>query len=79
MPGAQAAKAVIARGLSAPFVGSLIANARADLIPTDGLVCHTGSLPIANGTKAAIYWELYERDELRLFPNIFVVIVLPSN
>jgi FkbM family methyltransferase len=61
----QPAKAAIARGLCAPLVGSLIAKAYADLIPSDGLVFNTRSPLIAAGTKAAIYWGLYERDELR--------------
>jgi FkbM family methyltransferase len=61
----QAVKAVIARGLCAPVVGSLIARAYSDLIPSHGLVFNTRSPLIADGTKAAIYWGLYERDELR--------------
>ena len=61
----QPVKAVIARGLCDPVVGSLIARAYSDLIPSHGLVFNTRSPLIADGTKAAIYWGLYERDELR--------------
>jgi FkbM family methyltransferase len=61
----QPVKAAIARVICAPLVGSLIAKAYSDLIPSDGLVFNTRSPLIAAATKAAIYWGLYERDELR--------------
>ncbi|MGC3999850.1 MAG: FkbM family methyltransferase [Anaeromyxobacter sp.] len=64
-------KVAMAGLLCRPGVGALIARLFSDRIPVGGLRLDTHSPEITPGTKAQLFWRLYERAELRMVARYF--------
>ncbi len=61
----QGVKVAIARGLTSPALGRLIAWWFRDRIPSNGMIFETDDPIVGAETKAYLFWRLYERAELR--------------
>lgn len=58
-------KQFVARAICHPLVGRLISTLYRDHIPSRGSIIHTGDRSVVPAVKAALFWGIYERAEVR--------------